>query len=314
MISSISKKQFINYTIIGFGGLYCLLSALNLNSFFCFSSGCSIYKSYSLFGLSFYWYGLLAFISIGFLLKFKPKFLKCAILILLGLDLLFLLYQMFFLPCSSCLVVALLFFGLFINNYTKTEFKQSGIPKYVLVSFVMLAFFNVGSIAKEKIEPWPIYGNNQAKTKLFFSPTCESCKKMLVNVVKKSKGPNDIALYPIAKNKKDFRLTSLLKCELETGGNVNEAINKCLNIKEENIMHKFNFYDHIKLKMYVFFNKSHLLNMGKKHVPVLITNNYSIFQNTEKENSIFGTGKEFSLNKSATKKDKNGCANRICTF
>jgi hypothetical protein len=193
----------------------CLLNAAGAG-LFCLTSGCALYAGYSLFGLSFYVYGAIAFGVIVLLAASAGKIPRAApwlggiILAGLALDLLFLVWQLLYWPCSSCLVVALLL------GWTAVGFWRT-YPRlcrhlYKGVLLVWLALWIPSAVAAGKevlLTPWAIYGPADASVRVFFSPTCPACVTE-VNKLLQSSEVARMAFYPIAKNDRDLRLIATL--------------------------------------------------------------------------------------------------------
>jgi len=193
----------------------CLLNATGAQ-LFCLTAGCTLYAGYALFGLSFNVYGAIVFGVIALLAAVARKMPRAApllgkiILAALFLDLLFLGWQIFYWPCSSCLVVALLLGG------TATGFWRSYPPlcrrlfKGVLLAWLGLLIPVAVATGKEVLlTPWALYGPADASVRVFFSPTCPAC----ANEVTKLLHHPDVArmaFYPIAKNDQDLRLLAAL--------------------------------------------------------------------------------------------------------
>lgn len=199
----------------------CLLNATGAG-LFCLTSGCALYAGYSLFGLSFYVYGAIAFGMIALLAANAGKIPRAVpwlgriILLGLVLDLLFLGWQLLYWPCSSCLVVALLL-GCTAAGFWRTYPQLCRrLYKGVLLGWLILLIPSVIAAGKEVLlTPWALYGPADASIRVFFSPTCPACKTEVTKLLQ-SPEVNRIAFYPIAKNEPDLRLlTTLLQEGIE---------------------------------------------------------------------------------------------------
>lgn len=189
----------------------CVLNAAGAN-LFCLTTGCSLYAGYSLFGLSFSVYGAIGF-GIILLLAIRaqkgsraPLLLGATITAGLALDSLFLGWQIFFWPCSSCLVMAMLL------GWTALSFRRSypHLPrrlfKGVLIVWLILLIPVTIATGKEVfLSPWAIYGPTDASIRVFFSPTCPACQSEVTKLLQSS-DVSRIAFYPIAKSEVDLRL------------------------------------------------------------------------------------------------------------
>jgi hypothetical protein len=193
----------------------CLLNAAGAG-LFCLTSGCALYAGYSLFGLSFYVYGTIAFGVIVLLAASARKIPRAApwlggiILLGLVLDLFFLGWQLLYWPCSSCLAIALLL------GWTATAFWRTypqlcrRLFKGVLLAWLVLLIPAVIAAGKEVLlTPWALYGPTDANIRVFFSPTCPACVTE-VNKLLQSSDVARMAFYPIAKNDRDLRFLAAL--------------------------------------------------------------------------------------------------------
>lgn len=193
------------------GLVFCLLNAFGAD-FLCLTSGCAIYAGYELFGLSFYGYGAIAFALILVLAIYaKKKHLFARILLpilLLGLflDTLFLGWQMFFWPCLSCLIVALLLGWAALAYWLKYPFARGRIFKGVFLLWVIFLIPVAISAGKEIfMPPWPIYGDPDASIRIFFSPTCPACATEIAKLLQ-SPYAERVGYFPVAKDERDMEM------------------------------------------------------------------------------------------------------------
>jgi len=215
------RSKFFTLAAGFLGVLYCLLNTTGAD-LFCGTRGCEIYAGYGLFGISFYFYGLVAFLAIFLLTIFSHcQYARPLLALTLGLalllDTLFLIYQALLWPCSSCHVVALL-----IGISAFAGVKALNLPGRKLLIGVGVVwgvfFIYVGGAAFKEIafEPWPLYGSTKAPIKIYFSPTCPACEKVVRKVLNHEETAGQTGLYPIAKNSDDeARLAVVLESELE---------------------------------------------------------------------------------------------------
>ena len=193
----------------------CLLNAVGAD-LFCLTVGCNLYAGYSLFGLSFFAYGAIAFAVISLLAAIVGKMPRALpllggiILAGLALDLLFLGWQLLYWPCSSCLVVALLLGGTAAGFCRSYPHLCRRLFKGVLLAWLVLLLPAAIATGKEVfLAPWALYGPTDASVRVFFSPTCPACATE-VNKLLQSSEVSRMAFYPIAKNDRDLRLLATL--------------------------------------------------------------------------------------------------------
>jgi hypothetical protein len=193
----------------------CLLNAAGAK-LFCLTAGCALYAGYSLFGLSFYVYGAVAF-GVIFLLAMAarkiprvPPLLGGIIFTALFLDLLFLGWQVLYWPCSSCLVVALLLAGTAVGYWRSYPSLCRHLFKGVALVWLLLFIPAVLAAGKEVLlTPWALYGPADASVRVFFSPTCPACTSEVTKLLHHPDVAR-MAFYPVAKNDQDLRLLAAL--------------------------------------------------------------------------------------------------------
>lgn len=306
MLKAINHRAYSYYLLFIGGFVYCLISALGKNNAFCVTEGCNVYNTYTFMGLNLYWLGTIFFASIFFLyVTRKNGYYKKAVLYAVYAEISLLLYQAVFLPCSSCLIVALFIGALFVSSYDlRNRYK------YLVIILGCLFLVNTGFALKEQIRPWSIYESGNADTKIFFSATCPACKKMLSNVLEKE-GEN-IALYPIAKNGKDYKRLAILKCNLKNN-NLMEALRTCWQGKQGQ---EFSLWDRVELWWNLWRNKIYLIRLNQKNIPVLMTNDTYLFKKNNK-NSLASNDNEnlnFLKTENSFKENSETCSDSYCTF
>lgn len=194
----------------------CVLNAAGAK-LFCLTSGCALYAGYSVFGLSFYVYGAIAFGVIVLLAVSAAKipravpWLGYIILLGLTLDLLFLGWQLLYWPCSSCLVVALLLGWTAAGFWRTYPLLCRRLFKGVLLVWLTLMIPSGIAAGKEVLlTPWALYGPADASIRVFFSPTCPACATEIKKLLQ-SPDVKRMAFYPIAKDERDLRLLATLQ-------------------------------------------------------------------------------------------------------
>lgn len=272
MVPVIKRKQtwLIIFSLAGF--IYCLLNILQPDSFLCPTTGCKIYGQLTLWGLSFYHYGAAYFIllaaacgyghgksSPGIIRAFEGL-LYSGIIINCGL----LVWQFLFIPCLSCLIVAVPLGLIFIIHTWNKQLLWK--PAWVFCFF--LASFSLLKV--DMLAPKPIYGSAGAPIKLFVSPSCGACREMLGDVLKDRLLLDQTAVFPIAKNDQDISRLSALQDLLEKGVALEEALAAAENTKDR--------ANSLSVEAMSWRNKSFLIRNGYAQVPVLLTTKSDIFK------------------------------------
>lgn len=206
------------------GMLFCLLNAFGAE-LLCLSSGCALYADYRVLGLPVNLLGAGAFaaiILVSLLARERPAWrgrLYLLLLLVLFLDTLFLVWQIAFWPCSSCLFVALLLVACLLAAVRAFPPYRSKL--LFLVLLLWFAAFTPVSVAAGKellLRPWSALGPEGAPVAVYFSPTCPSCKTAVLDILERRDILDQVAFYPVAKTAEDVqRLALLLEVEGAAG-------------------------------------------------------------------------------------------------
>ena len=254
----------IAFSIIGL--LFCLLSGLKMTDVFCITQGCSVYEGFSVFGISLYWFGTAAFgVLLCSAVARRGVYLLPAAAFFLTCNMVFLLIQVLLWPCMSCLIVATLFGAMMAAAMFPEKKKWA---RRLISVWLLLFVVNVVAVAKESMVPWPIYGKNTATVRLFFSPTCPSCRTMIDSLLAKADVLSRIALYPISKNPEDTKRIILLEKMLKNGVAIQEAMVRYQQIEGLDANRDM---DYLRTVVNTFKNLMALSRIGVTHVPYLST-------------------------------------------
>ena len=273
------KNRVIAATTAAAGFVFCVVEALGGGiGAICGTTGCEITSGITLLGLSLYWFGAAAFAtSLALIASGRLRPAALAALLFLAADIPLLAMLAFSAPCVSCAIVGLLFFLLFLFSWRAYHGPILGslgenrwTKAAAVVAVLWLAAFSpnlVGSV-QEYAAPKPIYGNSDAETKIFFSPTCPDCKDLVEKMV--AGGNEDrIALYPVAHSSEDIERMCILDCKLSEGADLDRALDKCWAGKCES--GERHFWNKMRLSLISKINMSYLLSMGKTRVPVMVS-------------------------------------------
>lgn len=252
------------------GTVFCVWSALGNDVSFCVTAGCTLYEDFNIAGISLWWLGTAAFVTIAACALFGQIGAGCfiAALFLAG-DVALLLLMSLTAPCISCLVVACLFAlsFLFFRNYaaslggrTIAVFSPGS-----LLLWVWLALFviNLGQAARSQINIWPILDESgEARGRMFFSPSCRFCVEG-INVLS---GNVNMAFYPVAENDEDvFRLLKIREL-LEQGENLADAITKSIDAPVPGFFSSLS-PDILYFRFRLLCNKAHVYAAGSRGIP-----------------------------------------------
>ena len=267
--TSSQRKPLFLSTFFGFAGItLCLLSALNQAEALCITNGCSLFKQATVYGISLWWYGAAA-LAVTTILSFlgrRKAALFFSALFVLG-DLALLLLMAFTAPCIPCLCVAVLFvlqFASIANAQTQSFPKGASV---LILLWGLLFSPNLLNVANESLGIWSLSGPQQADMQLFFSPSCEICRKAVPIFAKNADAR--VAFFPVAESAKDEESIILMRRYIDEGNTMYAAFRRAQKHSgkvdaslPETLTTKFNLYR----------NKVRLMNMGVDRIPVLVTN------------------------------------------
>jgi hypothetical protein len=192
------------------GLLFCLLNAFG-SELLCATSGCDIYAGYQFAGISFYVWGGAGFaclLLLGLLSERGVAYRNLLFFCLaagLFLDSGFLVWQVLFWPCTSCLAVALLL-ALFAAGllWSKPSFRSKSMTLVLLLWAV--AFIPAAASAGKELflSPWVLEGPENAVISVIFSPTCPACRTTVEEIYADRALRKQTAFIPISKNDEDL--------------------------------------------------------------------------------------------------------------
>ncbi|MBQ9536649.1 MAG: hypothetical protein IJU79_02545 [Desulfovibrionaceae bacterium] len=242
------------------GCAFCVLTLQGLTQNLCQSNGCSLYQDVSLFHLSLWWYGLLAFGTLAVLAILGQGKLGSSLTALgLLLDSLLLILLNLTSPCTNCLVVALLL-GLLYLAF-RHAIKRAGVGTIFFIWLVLFgsAVFNLGVQAYGL---WPIQDASAPTIRVFYSPSCIKCQE----AVRYYSGHVDVAFYPVLEVEEDIAKIALMQEELQKGANMQTALEAALNAK---VFPELPPLAALILRLHLLQNKAHVLAQGSFGVPYI---------------------------------------------
>jgi hypothetical protein len=268
------------------GLIFCLLNLFGAD-FLCLTSGCAIYAEYSLFGLSFYGYGAIAFaliLVLAFYAGKKPilgKVLLPVILLGLFLDTLFLGWQVFFWPCFSCLIVAFLLGWIAIAYWFKYPSARGRLFTGVfLLWFIFLVPVSISAGKEVFLSPWPIYGPEDASIQVFFSPTCPACATEIAKLLQ-SPYAERVAYYPVAKDERDIEIfAAFLQEDLSSAADLRRLFLEKFDEAVE---------PERSLRWNLLRNKMRLASHGAETIPYMISSTVLEIPQTEGFDGMFSS-------------------------
>lgn len=247
------------------GVAYCLFIYLGVGESVCVTAGCSLYKSFSIAGISMWILGIVAFVCLTLLMAAGVYTLSLylARLFLAG-DCVLLLVMATTSPCLSCLGVAFLFA---VTYFLLRHADHSPQKKSSALLFVWSLLFVANLIlsAREMLPPEPIYGPAEAPVHIYFSPSCNHCLAAM-DTYKLADG--QVAYYATAHDDNDVSMLIALRQKLADGGKMPGALKDV--IADSSARPAFTWtWDNIMLQWQIWRNKSTIWERNSGFVPYI---------------------------------------------
>ncbi len=243
------------------GLVFCAWSASG-NALLCFSQGCALSQDMSIGGLSLWWIGCAAFGTLTLLsMSGRPWLGMLVAGLCLLLDILLLLLMLITTPCTNCLIVAL-FFALTYMAFRYTGKGDEVMRRSWLVLFWSVFFIgNCTALFALQVESWPMYGAEKASIRLYFSPSCTSCREAVVALANNP----DVAFYPVAEKPEDIQTIAIMLDGLSTGDNMAQALDRALQSAPDAVPNAPSYLLHFRM----YCNEAYVWNAGSPVVPFI---------------------------------------------
>ena len=195
---------YTSLVLLASGFAFCLISLVG-GPINCSGGGCTLYADMEFMGLSFYAWGTMLFVLLIF--AWSKTWFFHASMLALGADIPFLLWQNFMVPCTSCLTVSVL---LTLNAClaraparASGPVKSTAARRIIIITAIALIGCGCINLIKETTAPWSITPLRETGRYLYFSPSCEPCRKHIQTKV--ADGTlSDFSLIPIARSRDDI--------------------------------------------------------------------------------------------------------------
>ncbi len=247
------------------GAAFCAWAAIAPSESLCVSTGCSLYRDLTVWGLSLWWYGVGAFSLLALFCIFgKQGAARGFVWLMLAADTALLTLMAMTAPCAACLVVALLIAGAFVAiPSTPRRDRQQRISILLLV-WGGLLFANGAALATERMGAWNIHGPEKAPVTLYFSPSCPACRQAIAALA--SAAPDTVAYRPVAENSDDVMAIEQMRRLVEQGTPVADALRKVVDTPPAISM---SLYEQARLRWELLRNKARVLATGADRLPVI---------------------------------------------
>ncbi len=233
----------------------------------CLTAGCEVSSDMTIGGVSLWWYGCTAFALLTIAsFSGRPGLGVFVSGMCLLADILLLLVMLTTAPCSSCLVVALLFALTFLSfRYADTS-QEKRSRSYLWYFWLILFVINAGAVVRESFDPWSIQAptSGESTVNLYFSPSCPSC----ADAVKAFEGNAQVAYYPVTENENDALLIAHMLSHMEKGKSLVQALNEVRGTTVTG-QSPLNIFTEISLQFNLMKNKGHVLASGSSVIPFI---------------------------------------------
>ncbi|MBQ4133485.1 MAG: hypothetical protein IJD04_07130 [Desulfovibrionaceae bacterium] len=249
------------------GVAYCLFVYLGIGESVCVTAGCSLYKSFGIYGISLWIFGIVAFVLLTLLMAAGAYSLSrlfagiclagdCALLLLMAATS----------PCLSCLGVAVLFAVVYLMLRLADTNEQRGNSSLIFV-WSLLFVSNLVLSVRELLPPEPVCGSRQAPVHIYFSPSCENCLDAMEQF---QFGEGQVAYFAISRNDDDLRMLIALNERLAQGEKMPAALKA---VKASSSLPEYSLSrDNLLLQWRLLRNKAVVIERSGGTVPYITIN------------------------------------------
>jgi len=259
------RQRLIASAVALAGVLFTAAAGLGGADALCLTQGCSLYQDVQLLGFSLWWWGAGAFaMLLGLCLAGWLQWAFWLSLAAVAIDCVFLFWMAVSMPCINCLVGALLFFALFV---TLAASRRTARLPALAVGVLWLTLFtpNIFAAGQEIAGPWNIAGADDAPVRVYFSPSCPSCREALKGLL--MGGEDSLAFYPVAENEEDVKRLANLRREIAAGASFVRAFAAS---RDPEVGPEPGFMELLSLRAGLFRNRMALSRMGADRIPVIV--------------------------------------------
>jgi len=214
--------RWVGAIVASAGAAFAIVAAMGGARALCVTEGCSLYEDVALAGLSLWWYGagclalVAALAAVG---RSGAALGLCAAGLVLDCGLI--AWLALTAPCLNCLLGGLFFFLATLALSTAAPSSRKNAVWALAALWLFLFSPNLFELGKELAAPWPLRGAPGAPIKLFFSPSCPSCRDAVTDF--QSRG-DDVAFYPVAEDSADYPKLRTMVHSLAQGKDMVQAL------------------------------------------------------------------------------------------
>ncbi len=214
------------------GLAFCGWNLWSADSVPCVSSGCLLFRDFTLGGFPMWWAGIAGFAVLALLaLTGRPPLGKLFAGIGVLLDCLLLIILLTSAPCLPCLITGLLLALCYLAFLLACQGRQRPNARraFSLLLFVWTLLFvaNIGCLMRDTLDPWPMLSaKTQTPVSAYVSPSCPACRQLMLELPPEQ--ADRIVWYPVAENEQDVRVIAALIERLDQGERLAQALPKAL--------------------------------------------------------------------------------------
>jgi hypothetical protein len=264
-----------------FGLLLCLGSAFGLTKSLCLTEGCQLYQGYGFLGLSLHIWGAAAFGAALVLLIYRPEFYRRFLHFCLWAEIILLVWQVIYLPCSECLLV-----GLIWGLLALLEMRERISVKIWSAVFLMA----LALLGKDLLHPWPVYGRADAEVKVYFSPSCKACRGEIEKLLAgEETNLNRVAFFPVALKADDYDRVEIFQSVLNQTLSLDQAFQACWS----GAVHApLGWPNSVMVRFGLMRNRMILSRMGVNKIPLVVSGSVATRSGLPEGDCRFEGGKD----------------------
>ncbi len=250
--------------------LFCLWVSFGGGPEICFTAGCSLYRDFTVAGVSLWFVGAAAFAALGILAVSGRAGAGHALAAAgLVIDTCLLILMVLTAPCFNCMVTALFLLAVFLSFRSACSSEsgpeRSGRRGHSLILMVWGFCFlcNTGIVLKSQVPLYCLSDNaDEAAVRYYFSPSCPACRQGIEQL----SGSIDTAFFPVAENDLDVARVARMEEALARGSNMAQALAEARAADYAGACGPFGCGP-LMLRLRLLCNKAHLLMEAGAVVP-----------------------------------------------
>ncbi|WP_035063939.1 hypothetical protein [Nitratidesulfovibrio termitidis] len=269
LASNRSASLWGGFLLATLGAAFCAWAAIAPSESLCVSTGCSLYRNLTIWGLPLWWYGTGAFSLLALFCIFgKQGAARGFVWLMLAADTALLALMALTAPCAACLVVAALIAGAFVAIPGEPRRDRQLRISILLLVWGGLFFANGTALATERMGAWNLQGPDSAPVTLYFSPSCPACRQAIAALA--GAAPDTVAYRPVAENDDDILSIEQMRRAVEQGASVADALRTAVDAPTASPGPAMSLFEQVRLRWKLLRNKARVLSSGADRLPVML--------------------------------------------